>query len=218
MNISTKNDITVQKIIAICSLKTDIIFLSDMRLNTSKQISALHDLEKTFLFNGYKLVHNSSLSNRGVGILFKKDFNDTNLSVIRTIKDTDCNSLILHVRINNHELVLASIYGPNHDNELEFFNVLQTNLQNFQCPVIVGGDWNATLDNSEVGVNIDVVNMRNIPSVRRTNRITELCRVLSLVDPYRFLYPSNKEYTFIPSSRLEHNRSRLDFFLISQCF
>jgi len=218
MNISTKNDITVQKIIAICSLKTDIIFLSDMRLNTSKQISALHDLEKTFLFNGYKLVHNSSLSNRGVGILFKKDFNDTNLSVIRSIKDTDCNSLILHVRINNHELVLASIYGPNHDNELEFFNVLQTNLQNFQCPVIVGGDWNATLDNSEVGVNIDVVNMRNIPSVRRTNRIIEFCRFLSLVDPYRFLYPSNKEYTFIPSSRLEHNRSRLDFFLISECF
>jgi len=218
MNISTKNDITVQKIIAICSLKTDIIFLSDMRLNTSKQISALHDLEKNFFFNGYKLFHNSTLSNRGVGILFKKDLNDNIFTVIRTIKEPDCNNLIMHVSINNRELVLVSVYGPNHDNELEFFNVLQTNLHNFHCPVIAGGDWNATLDNSEVGVNVDVVNMRNIPSIRRSNKIIDLCTSLSLVDPYRFLYPSNKEYTFIPSSRVEHNRSRLDFFLVSHCF
>ena len=37
MNISTKNDITLQKILAICNLKTDFIFLSDLRLNSVKK-------------------------------------------------------------------------------------------------------------------------------------------------------------------------------------
>jgi len=212
MNISTKNDITVQKIIAICSLKTDFIFLSDLRLNTIKQGSALHDLKKTFFFHGYKLLHNSVLPSRGVGILVHKKFNDTNFRIIRTITEPDCNSLILHVSINTSEFVLASIYGPNHDNDLEFFNILKTNLLNFHCPIIAGGDWNATLDTAEVGVNLDVVNMRSIPSVRRSNKILELYNELSLSDPYRFLYPTNREYTYIPSSLVEHNRSRLDFF------
>ena len=69
MNISTKNDITTQKILSICSLKRDFIFLSDLRINSTKQHSAVHDLEKTFLFNGYNFVHNSKTSLRGVGIL-----------------------------------------------------------------------------------------------------------------------------------------------------
>jgi len=42
MNVSTKNDMTAQKILAICNLKSDIIFLSDLRLNSQKQISAVH--------------------------------------------------------------------------------------------------------------------------------------------------------------------------------
>jgi hypothetical protein len=50
LNVSTKNDITTQKIIAICGLKTDIIFLCDLRLNSEKNIHAVHDLEKQFFF------------------------------------------------------------------------------------------------------------------------------------------------------------------------
>ena len=69
LNISTKNDLTTQKIISICSLKTDFIFLSDLRLNSLKQKAAVHDLEKTFAFNGYKFLHNSHIPSRGVGIL-----------------------------------------------------------------------------------------------------------------------------------------------------
>jgi len=72
LNISTKNELTTQKIIAICSLKNDFIFLSDLRLNSTKQIAAVNDLDKQFSFNGYKLIHNSCTSSRGVGILVKK--------------------------------------------------------------------------------------------------------------------------------------------------
>jgi exonuclease III len=215
MNISTKNDITLQKILAICNLKTDFIFLSDLRLNSVKQIASLNDLKKRFFFNGYKLLHNSSLPSRGVGILVSKKFNEQNFTILNTVATADCNSLIIHVRIQGRDFLLASVYGPNHDNETHFYDELRTNLQRFNCPMIIGGDWNATFDCSDVGSNLDTVNMRNIPSLVRSIRINELSRDFSLLDPFRYLYPEKKEYTFIPTSVNEHNRSRLDFFLVS---
>jgi hypothetical protein len=68
LNISTKNEITCQKILAITKKCCDVIFLSDLRLNSSLQKSAVHDIEKKFLLQGYKLFHNSVSSIRGVGI------------------------------------------------------------------------------------------------------------------------------------------------------
>ena len=215
LNISTKNDITLQKIIAVCSLKSDFIFLSDLRLNSLKQISAIHDLEKHFFFNGYKFYHNSVAPSRGVGILIKKYICDNGLEILDCLRDIECNYLILKIKYMGKNLTLASVYGPNHDNELEFFNDLCDKLRNSQNQMVIGGDWNATYDNSPIGNNLDVVNMRNIPSLRRSNKIVEICNELSLFEPFRAQFPYKKEYTFIPSSLNDHNRSRIDFFLIS---
>jgi len=215
MNISTKNDLTTQKILAICNIKTDIIFLSDLRLNSNKQISAVHDLEKKFFFNGYKLHHNSRASIRGVGILIRKEM-DEKLRIIEKIDSEDGNFLLLRVMYRELEFILCSVYGPNRDCEIIFYNELKTVLQNFNCPIVCGGDWNATYDNSPAEHNLDVVNMRNIPSNRRTEKILELCTVLNLIEPFRLLHPNHKEYTFIPTSANEINRSRLDYFLISK--
>ena len=62
LNVSTKNEITTQKILAICKLGSDLIFLCDLRLNSTKQVSAVHDLEKKLFLKGYKLFHNSTNS------------------------------------------------------------------------------------------------------------------------------------------------------------
>jgi hypothetical protein len=72
LNISTKNIITDQKILAVVGLCSDIIFLSDLRLNSLKQSVACKDITKRFQLLGYKFIHNSPHSNRGVGILIKK--------------------------------------------------------------------------------------------------------------------------------------------------
>ena len=82
----------------------------------------------------------------------------------------------------------------------------------------MGGDFNATYDCSDVNINIDVLNMVNIPSSRRSNRIKVMCTNLSLIDPYRLLYPNTRDYTFTPMGENQLNRSRLDFFLISDHF
>ena len=108
------------------------------------------------------------------------------------------------------------MYGPNHDDELEFYDRLRGALGRHWDPVIVGGDWNATLDGLRTELNLDVVNMCNIPSARRTEKIHELCNNLNVIDPFWTLYPNKKEYTFIPSAANQNNRSRPDFFLISK--
>jgi exonuclease III len=72
LNISTKTDKTLKKILAIVKKGEDIIFLSDLRLNSDAQVHAVHDLEKKVNNLGYTLKHNSKNSSRGVGILIKK--------------------------------------------------------------------------------------------------------------------------------------------------
>ena len=215
LNISTKNEITAQKILAICNLQSDFIFLSDIRLNSNKQISALHDVEKKFFLKGYTLVHNSHNSLRGVGILISKKILDKNFAITNTVTSNCGNFLGIEIDLNGSKLLLCSIYGPNRDADLQFFEILKTKLRQFSCPFIIGGDWNATFDNAEIGINLDTVNMLNIPSTHRTNKILEICDEFNLVEPFRKKNPTKREYTFIPSGILSNNRSRIDFFLIS---
>ena len=82
--------------------------------------------------------------------------------------------------------------------------------------IIIGGDWNATWDNSRIGKNLDIINMVSLPSLNRTNALRKLATNLNLTDPFRIFYPGKRDFTFIPSGVNKKNRSRLDFFLISQ--
>jgi len=199
LNISTKNDITVQKLVAICNLKSDFILLSDLRLNSKKQISALHDLEKKFFLQGYKFYHNSQNSLRGVGILINKKFSDSDFNILSTTNMADGNAMFLHLNVNNTEILLCVVYGPNKDTDIGFYENLKNRLRQYNCPIIMGGDWNATYDVSNVERNLDVINMLNIPSIRRSNKIHDICNDLDLVEPFRLKYPDRREYTFIPS-------------------
>ncbi len=120
------------------------------------------------------------------------------------------------------KILMGSVYGLNEDNA-EFFQLLTTQIATMQGDyVIIGGDWNTTLD-GRVGVNnIDILNMANLPSSNRSRMLNELCSDCNLKDPYRYLYPEAREFTYVPFAEGATNRSRIDFFLtsndlISQC-
>jgi hypothetical protein len=108
------------------------------------------------------------------------------------------------------------VYGPN-TNDLNFYDELQGSVlaMNNQT-IILCGDWNATWDPSPVAYNIDVINMQNIPSKQRSEKIVQMARNLSITDPFRFLFPQKKDFTFVPNIAANKNRSRIDFFLISE--
>jgi hypothetical protein len=111
-----------KKIIAITKKGSDIIFLSDIRMNSEKNSYAIHDLEKKLFQRGYKMVYNSKKSSRGVGILFKISLD---LPVTATHTDPADNVIVIETEIKNVKIMLGAIYGPN-KNEIEFFENLSS--------------------------------------------------------------------------------------------
>lgn len=111
---------TFQKPSAVTKGGHDIIFLSDLRLNSNKHKSAIHDIEKRLCFKGYRFYHNST-SNRGVGILVSTKIS-ANFEIC--YKDLDQNILLLRMAMGNQITLIGAVYGPIKD-EKEFFNLLE---------------------------------------------------------------------------------------------
>jgi exonuclease III len=218
LNISTKNRKTAQKITALTKTGSDVLFLSDIRLNSLIQTAAINDIRKRLEFNGYDFFFNSPFASRGVGIALKKS---AGFTVINQLNDRTGNILVLNVgNIADPEQKvigsLISIYGPN-DNSRDFYHDLNEFLP--QCctgNTILGGDFNSTWDVSDPNDNIDIINMRNLPSKIRSERVLHLSQTFGLVEPYRFLYPNKVDFTYIPNAVANQNRSRIDYFLVSK--
>jgi exonuclease III len=206
LNVSTSVRNQAAKIVSILDLNTDVIFLSDTRLNgRHKSIIDAFRLR-------YRMIHHSSLNRRGVAVLIR---NDLDLQVQEEFRDTQENALLLRVVLRGMDMIIGSVYGPN-TNEFAMFDFLQDCLNRWRnLPIVLGGDWNATLSNLPLDTNPDVFSMRAVPSTARTERILQICEDFGLTDPYRTLHPADRDYTYIPSGVLRTNRSRIDFFLLS---
>ncbi len=141
-----------------------------------------------------------------------------NLHILNTVRDLEGNHILLDIEYKSVKYTLGSIYGANTNEGINMYNVLRDDILKLKnSNVIPGGDWNCVWDRSRVEDNLDVLNMANVPSSHRSNKVHEICDVLSLTDPYRIFYPTTREFTFTPNGINQNNRSRLDFFLISKC-
>jgi exonuclease III len=203
------------KIHGITKLKTDIILLSDTRLSNKNLVSAANDIKKTFSANlnqQYEFFYNSTKNKRGTGILINSSMN---FSVLDRWDEEDENSLLLKVDIAGEHITIGSIYGPNELNE-NFFVRLKNKLIEWGCTkTILGGDWNCLFSSDSVDYNIDCINMVNCPNAGNSVVLNDLCAVTGLFDPYRYLYPDRRDYSYVPKDRTKKNRTRLDFFLVS---
>ncbi len=114
-NLGTDNHLL--KIYGIASLNSDIIFLSDIRLGNATGTSNISAVNKSFRCNpycAYRLIANSKLSKRGVGILIK---NSISFSVLLEFRDEDDNILGLCIDIDGKQISLCAVYGPNKTDE-----------------------------------------------------------------------------------------------------
>ena len=59
--------------------------------------------------------------------------------------------------------------------------------------------------------------MANLPNLKHSKLLNSLCSKFHMSDPFRCLNPTKKDFTFIPREKNKTNRSRLDFFIISDC-
>ena len=183
LNIATKNKTTEQKILAITKYNNDIILLCDLRLNSQKQKKACEEIEKKFSFHGYSFIHNSKNSLRGVGILIKEKIYQQ-MIIHRRYKDEGGNILLLDIEYKQKRFTVGSVYGCNTNEGIGMYDTLKNEVQQFgNESVILGGDWNLTLDIRRPEINLDILNMADIPSRIRSNKVIQLCNLLDLTDP-----------------------------------
>jgi exonuclease III len=151
------------KICGITKLKSDIIFLSDVRISNKNLVSGEDDLKNQLVNNPYgryNAYFNSTKNKRGVGILINSSL-QTN--IIEIIKSEDENLLLIRAELAGSEVRLISIYGPN-NNDLLFYENIKNLLQDTgTSPVIMGGDWNCTFSSENLPDNIDCLNMARPP-------------------------------------------------------
>jgi exonuclease III len=195
-NLTCSDNVFDIKTNAILSLKSDIIFLSDIRLGENKVSISTFRLSKAFQnakYGYYELISNSTMNKRGTAILISSKLN---FELIDTVKDQNENYICIHCKINGEEVVLGAIYGPNTTDRV-FYGTLENYLERKRgVPIILGGDWNTTWDNSNPDQNIDIINMVNAPNQANGKLLKQMATNLNLCDPFRALYPDKLEFSY----------------------
>ncbi len=107
----------------------------------------------------------------------------------------------------NNRLALVSIYGPNETDSAFLTQISKTLLEEIDCPLVVGGDFNAVinpaLDKSQSDTTAN-------PSSKLLNKfITEL----NLIDLWRIQNTKAKDFTFF--SNRHKTFSRIDYIFLS---
>ena len=129
--------------------------------------------------------------------------------MIRSIKDKNGRSIILEIKLDNQNLVLANVYAPNDiPQQIEFYKDLNQTLREFSdSNLIIGGDFNCALTPKD---RKSVKQGSNKYGV--INEIGNLCSNFALTDIWRELNPQTLSFTW-------HDKAfkcqRLDFFLIT---
>jgi exonuclease III len=219
MNVSTlgtKNSRTYLKVEGITGKKSDVILMSDLRLkDKGEDIKKLMGMTRN---GSYKLYFNSSKESRGVGIAIKRNIKHE--IVNRYVGEGDENVLLLDIMIKENRLTLGVVYGPNNTN-VEFFNNIERRINLWGNKCIIGGDFNTVISQVNGNLNLDREGEGRIPNIQNSRVINRWIDENFLVDPFRVLYPEQKEILYLSFRRnveegiRRFNKARLDFFLIS---
>ena len=157
---------------------------------------------------GYEAYFSSYTTNsRGVMTLINNNFEQ---KVKRIKTDENGNFMILDMVIEDKEVTLVNIYGPNKDNP-QFYEQMKQKIEEFQNDhVIICGDWNMIMD-----VEMDSFNYVNINNPRARQSVLQLLDQENFIDPWRLMHENKKQYTW---RRLNPTKkqARLDFFIIHE--
>ncbi len=137
----------------------------------------------------YKLAAFSSAQNKTKGVLILVN-RKLNLTIEHLGSDEKGRFVFIRCKIYNNRLALVSIYGPNETDSAFLTQISKTLLEEIDCPLVVGGDFNAVinpaLDKSQSDTTAN-------PSSKSLNKlITEL----NLIDLWRIQNTKAKDFTF----------------------
>jgi hypothetical protein len=159
------------KVYGVVKLKTDVIFMSDIRLKNARGIANISKIENTFRTNpycAYRFFHQSNSNKRGVGILVKHKLT---VNILQEERDAEDNFLLLRISTGGKELIIGSIYGPNHHNPAFFANLKSSlnRLGSDTIPIVIGRDWNCSYSILPIPNNPDV--KHEVPTKQASYRV-----------------------------------------------
>ena len=180
----------------------DVIFLQETHI---KNIN-----EKIFKANwvGEQYVSPGTTKSRGTAIIFNKH---TMFECADQLRDTQGRYILIKVKLHGETVTLGSVYAPN-EAQAGFFENFFSQLQDFkEGKILLGGDFNCVPD-----LALDKTRKWNATPLRNYHsRILNKClQEQGLVDLWRTLYPTAKDYTFYSAVHKTH--SRIDLILASQ--
>ena len=214
-----------KKLTSILSFSSDIIFLQDIRLSNKKHI--FEEFIRCTKFGNYISISNSSLGVAGVAIIYKRELD---IQLISTYRSPCEYFLIVHCKINGTEVILANIYGRKDSDDENFMQNVFNRVNSYGLPIIAGGDFNMVQCTKKPtnpkrcvhpskqkysGINPELFNMATVPNPKNSQKLEQILSAGLWVDPFRYLYPHKREFSHIPYTMNNRNRSRIDFFLVS---
>ena len=178
----------------------DIIFLQEVHCSENSINTWKNE------WGGHGFYSGNSKSKEGVAILINPK---TNISVSNFTELQQGRLVKLDICLNDKDITLINIYGPNND-ETNIFDILETHiLDNDEKTYIIGGDFNTVLDG-----NLDKKNGKKDPHAKCREKIMSILTSCDLVDVWRIQHPNKKQFTW-HSTQKPYVHSRLDYFLIS---
>ena len=145
----------------------------------------------------------NSSNSTGIGILFSSN---VNFKVIENIEVITGRIQVLKINLNDMEVVLINVYGPNKDDK-HFFLELEKVIKQFeQETLIMGGDFNTIIDNIK-----DKKNGRVDTNIKNRQHIN------TLIENYDFwrIFNSDSNHFTWHSNHKPPIFCRLDYFLTS---
>jgi exonuclease III len=214
-----KNSKTLLKIEGVTGKKPEIILLTDVRAaNRTADLSKMFSLTR---HGSYKIDMNLTKDSRGVAIAVKRNiFHE----IIDCVKDViDENYILLKMTYKGVPVTIGCVYGPNGNNPM-FFKDIKRQLVRLGGCYILGWDMNTILCSELGDDNLDKIGGGRIPNVQNSRELNDWIRDGFAVDPFRIMYPLEKEVSYIPfrtrqgggiMGQVEYSKTRLDFFMMS---
>lgn len=179
-------------------LNTKIAFLQETHLLPSDHFRLRREWVGQFFHSSF------SSKARGVAILIHKS---VPFSVTKVVSDTNGRYVIIIGKMGGNNLILANAYGPNWDNDNFFKNFFFSLPDLNSHQLILGGDFNCCLDPS-----LDRSSSKPCCVSKSAKVIHLFMEQYAVVDAWRFLNPSSKQFSFF--SPVHGTFSRIDYFLI----
>ena len=177
--------------------KTDLCFLQETHLDVKEH----EKLGK--IWGGQIFFSSFNTSSRGVCILINKHFPFISEKVER---DPGGRFILVKGKVNSDDITLYNIYVPNYD-DVNFFQSLFLKLSDVEGDIIIGGDFNLTLDTK-----MDRSSDKNPAKCRSRKIINSSIKELGLCEIWRFARPKNREYSFF--SPVHNSFTRIDYLII----